>query len=253
MMFRPLTVLLAFLVLGGISRSEEAPLPNPPLGQVLDRAGWLDTERVRTLEDRLRRYRTEYGVDILVVIWDREIPGDQSLHELARELGRTWAREELWAIIMTEPDPVARPEVHYGGVVAEAIDAQSLETTVQNAVARGLKDWTDQARIEAVATEVGEEFAYLQQRRTQELAVVRERVAEFQQIQASNKKGKALRFVLAGLALLAVLGAAAFAWFFFFRRNGPYEFPETRWRRRLGGDWSGGSTIVASLPASRSS
>jgi len=250
---RPLLLLiLCLLVLAPTVRAQETLLPNPPLGQVLDRKEWLGENRAVALEERLRRYRSDIGIDVLVVVWDRELPENQTLEELTRKLGKTWAREELWAVVLTAPNSLQRPEICYGGIVADQIDAKSLDHAVAQAIVRGLKDWTEQARIEAVALEIGEEFAYLMQRRTQELAFVRERVADITAVHQKTQKKQTFKYIFSALSLVLALSAALYFWLKL-RRRGPYEFPETRWRKRLGGSWSGGSTIAATLPPTHSS
>lgn len=244
MIIRALALILIFLP-GTLAAEElEFELPNSPLGQVLDRSGWLGADRQQNLESKLARYHAEHDVDILVVVWDREIPSELSMHDLARMIGDEWTRTGLWAVILTEPDPVGRPEVRYGGTIAETIAPQSLDTIVSEVVTRGLKDWTDQGRIEAISLGIAREFVYLAQRRDQELAVMREQAAVIHQERSKARKSSLagiIAKVIGGIGGLIALGAGVFL---ILQRRKPFEFPETRWRRRLGGEWSGGSTIM---------
>lgn len=249
---RRLFFLLLFLTDGSFAFGQQIPFPNAPVGQILDNRGWLGDERKDALEQRLRRYRTEHGVDVIVAIWDRELPQDRNLTELTKELGHAWGREELWAIVLKAPESVQRPEVHYGGILADQIDTQSLSSAVSQAIGRGLKDWTEEARTEAIAIELGEEFSYLRQRREQELALIRNKVTEITEAHEKNERQKAFRFVLAGAILIIIAAGIVFVWLLS-RRSGPFEFPETHWKKRFGGDWSGGSTIVVSLSTKHSS
>lgn len=239
------TLLLSILLLPAalFGQQVQQPLPNAPLGQVHDRSQWLGEERTQLLEDKLQRYRQEHGVDVLVVVWDHALPAESSLHDLATQLGAQWTRSELWAVVLTEANPVGRPEIRYGGAVADAIDPESLDRTVSEVVTRGLKDWTDQSRVEAIAMGIAREFIYLAQRREQELAVVREQAAVIVEERTKVRKRGLAGFVLKGILAVAALAGGAIAWTSF-RRQRPFEFPETRWRRRLGGEWSGGSTIM---------
>ena len=230
--------------------AEETLLPNAPLGQVVDQTDWLGEERKKRLDERLRYFRASAGVDVFVVIWDRELPSDQTLKEFALTLGTEWSRENFWALVIKQPESIQRPEIQYGGIFVDGLKTEQLDYSVGEAITRGLKDWTDQARVEAIALEIGEEFSYLKQRRVHERTVVREHMEEIAVIHRKGQKKRTLRLVLAGLGLILTLSVGLFFGVRYFCSKKPYTFPETRWRKRLGGTWSGGSTIVATLPSS---
>ena len=107
MIFR-LLLLLATL-LPPLASGQNAAFPSPPPGQVLDSGNWLPDARRRHLESELGRIRLTHQVDVLVVVWEQGLRPGSSLEDLASRLGETWAREDLWAVVLHVPHSLAPP------------------------------------------------------------------------------------------------------------------------------------------------
>lgn len=222
--------------------------PNPPAGQVLDIGDRLGSERRGRLESELRRLRSEYNLDVMVVLWTGSLPPSTGLEDLARRLGETWAREDLWAVVLHVPDSLHRPAVASGGSFLETVTEQAAFDAQARAIFRGTKERTPNAQVEALALELGEEFVFLQHRRDYERKGIV--AAQDEQLRAREDRQQAMivRAIIATLfALLAVALVAVL--YFFKRRPSNLAFPDTRWRRRLGAKWCGGNPVVVSIPS----
>ena len=227
--------------------SQVIEFPNPPSGQVLDAGSWLGDERRERLENELGRYRSSYAIDVMVVLWDRGLPPETGLEELAGRLGETWAREDLWIVVLHVPDSLHRPALVCGGEVTKRLAGETVKEAMLAATLRGMKERTTRAQVEALGLEAGEEFIFLKARAEldRKLGVA----AHDQQLRDREARHQAMIFRAAMATVLALTAVATVAVLYFIRRRPTdFTFPETRWRRRLGAKWSGGGHIVVSLP-----
>lgn len=240
-------LLMLSLLAPTLAVGQAIEFPNPPAGQVLDAGSWLGDERHARLESALGRYRKSYQIDVMVVLWERGLPPETSLEELAERVGETWAREPLWVVILHIPDSLYRPTAVYGGSGTKRFREEVPAVALHSAVLRGMKERTTRAQVEALGLEAGEEFVFLKHRREFEH---KEHLAQHHQ-QLKDQEGRhrsmIFRAVIATLLALVAVGVVALL---YLRRRRPsdLQFPETRWRRRLGGKWSGGGQIVVALP-----
>lgn len=240
---------IVLLVLWPLSLGAEEPtLPNPPVGHVLDRSEWLSRPQTEQLDTELARLRREHKVDVIVVVWDRSLPVDDDLDAFARHLGEQWAREDLWALILQMPESVNRPAVAYDGNVIAALRPEPVANAIRQAVNRGMKDWSEPARLRSVGLEVAEELVYLRLRRQFEQNTIKEARAEEIAAEKRKKETLMIRITVAVMAAILVLGTII-AIRVFMGRRGPARmtFPATRWRRRLQAPWCGGSDLVTTF------
>ncbi len=242
--------LLCFLclLLPGVATGQAIDFPHPPAGQVLDAGGWLGEERRSRLEEELGRYRASHALDVLVVLWDRGLPPETTLEGLARRVGETWARHDLWAVVLHVPDSLLRPVVVFGGRASTHYEDEDAGLALHNAVSRGMKERSTRAQVEALGLELGEEFVFLKNRAAHERKQVM--VIHDQQHLVKKERHQSMifrAFITTMLTLLAVGVVAVIH--LIKRRPSDLRFPETQWRRRLGATWSGGSRIVVSLPS----
>jgi len=235
------------LFLPGVVTGQAIDFPHPPSGQVFDTGGWLGEERRSRLEEELGHYRTSHALDVLVVLWDRGLPPEATLEDLARRVGETWARHDLWAVVLHVPDSLSRPVVVFGGRASTDYEDEDAGLALHNAVSRGMKERSTRAQLESLGLELGEEFVFLKNRaaheRTQVLAI------HDQQHLVKQERPQPMifrAFITTMLTLLAIGVVAVIH--LVKRRPSDLRFPETQWRRRLGATWSGGSRIVVSLP-----
>ncbi|NNC88554.1 MAG: hypothetical protein HKN82_08875, partial [Akkermansiaceae bacterium] len=117
-------------------------------------------------------------------------------------------------------------------------------------LARGGRDWAAPARLASSALESAEEFIFLKHARA--ARAVTPAVASTGDAPRSGIRW--VRIAAIG-ALLVLLGLLAFAWSRVARAKAPPEshrFPETRWNRRFGAPWSGGSDLGATFPTPKS-
>ena len=246
MMMRLLLILS--LLAPTLAVGQAIEFPYPPAGQVLDAGSWLGDERRSRLESALGRYRKSYQIDVMVVVWERGLPPETSLEDLAERVGETWAREPLWVVILHIPDSLHRPTAVYGGSGTKNFQEEVPAVALHSAVLRGMKERTTRAQVEALGLEAGEEFVFLKNRREFEH---KEHLAHHHHQQLQGPEGRhqsmIFRAVIATLLALVAVGVVALL---YLRRRRPsdLQFPETRWRRRLGGKWSGGGQIVVALP-----
>ena len=221
--------------------------PHPPPGQVLDTGGWLGDERKARLESELSRHRKSHGLDVLVILWDRGLPPETTLEELAERVGETWTRESSWVVVLHVPDSLLRPAAVFGGEARARHAGEEAGLALYNALSRAMKERTTRARVEALGLELAEEFVFLRNRATYE----RKRIASIHQEQlrdrAESHHSMIFRAVMATLLALLAVGVVGVI-YLLKRRPSNLHFPETHWRRRLGASWSGGGQIVVSLP-----
>lgn len=244
-----LRILLVLLVLPLSAAGDEFQLPNPPAGQVLDQSHWLSRDAKMNLESELARLRQSHEVDVLVVIWKHAVPSEMDPEQLARQLGKTWSREDLWALVLHLPDVISTPFVAWGGQVLENIAEIPSAPALDAAITRGLKEWTEQERVSSVSLNLGEELVFLQHRRTSEDQARQQQLAT---AQTEAKQGGRARFIRIALIILGIFTAAAIAtaavvWHRLRSRPSTFHFPQTRWQRRLGASWSGGSKLITSF------
>jgi hypothetical protein len=228
--------------------ANDSPRPNPPTGHVLDHRGWLPKPHVQQLETELSRLRTEHHVDVLVIVWNRTPPPDNDLEALARHLGQTWARENLWAVVLQVPDNVKHPVVAYEGAVIDTLRRDAVDQAIRAAVDRGVKEWTEPDRLASVALGLGEELVYLRLRRQHEQDSITAAETKAAAVAKQQKDGRTMRTALGVTAALLLIGGILTARILI-RRRGPARltFPDTRWRRRLGAPWCGGGDLVTTF------
>lgn len=235
------------LLLPGVVAGQAIDFPQPPDGQVLDVGGWLGEERKSRLEEELGRYRTSHDLDVLVVLWDRGLPPGATLEALAKRVGETWARHDLWTVVLHVPSSLMRPVVVFGGRASTAYEDEATGLALHNAVSRGMKERTTRAQVEALALELGEEFIFLKNHAAGERKQIM--ALNTQQHLPGEERPQSMMFrafIAAAFALFAVGMIAVIC--LFRRRPSDLHFPETHWRRRLGAAWSGGGRTVVSLP-----
>lgn len=225
-----------------------ADLPDPPAGHVLDRADWMPRQETKQLETELSRLRREHRLDVIVVVWDRDLPAGQDAEHLARQLGQGWAREEFWAIVLQMPESAGRPVVAYDGPVITRPGPELVDESLRNATNRGMKEWSDPARLRSVALEVAEELVYLRLRRQFEQDGITKAEAEASAATRRTTETLLMRITIAAMTGILIFGTII-AIRLCIRRRGPAEltFPPTRWRRRLNAPWCGGSDLVATF------
>ncbi len=235
------------LLLPGVTAGQAIDFPHPPPGQVLDTGGWLGEARKSRLEGELGRYRTSHALDVLVVLWDRGLPPGTTLEELAGRVGETWARHDLWTVVLHVPDSLRRPVVVFGGRASAHFEEEATGLALHNAILRGMKERSTRSQIEALALELGEEFTFLKNHAAHERKQIMA-LSTRQNLSAEERDQSMIfwAFIATACALLAV-GVVALSRLFK-RRPADLHFPETHWRRRLGAAWSGGGRIVVSLP-----
>ena len=241
--------LLSFLclLLPELATGQAIDFPGPPDGQVLDAGGWLGEDRKSRLEMELGHYRSRHDLDVLVILWDRGLPPGTTPEELASRVGQSWARQDLWTVVLHVPASLMRPAVAFGGRASTTYGEEATALALRNAVSRGMKERTTRAQVEALALELGEEFTFLKNQanneRQQNMALIS------RQDLAGEESSQTMMFraILATTFVLLAAGVATII-YLLKRRPSGLHFPETRWRRRLGAAWSGGSPIVVSLP-----
>lgn len=238
-------LLVLMLLLPRTVGAEDPTMPDPPAGQVLDQSGWLPDNTSGPLESELGRLRRDHQVDVQVVIWDQPLPGDHDPHSFARHLGSTWARENLWAVVLQEPGSDTPPAVAYQGPSLEQLGPETVIPAIQAAIDRGLKDWSDRERTSAVALNLAEELVHLRLRQQHTEAPSQLPVAAPAGRQQEN--ARAIRISLGVVAAILLIGV--FITFRLVRRRGPAKllFPDTRWRLRLGASWCGGTDLVTTF------
>ncbi len=214
---------------------------------MLDQDQWLDREQRSQLESELTRLRQTHAVDVLVIIWSQAFDSETDPEQLARRLGATWSREDLWALVLHRPDATTHPLAVWGGPLLEDSADSSLDKPLRDALARGLKEWTGRDRVSGVALNLGEELVFLQSRRRAELAARQQ-----QQTSARAEAGHPgwtgiIRYALIAVAVLIAIALVATGWILYRSRPTSLRFPKTRWRRRLGANWSGGSNLITSF------
>ena len=240
-------ILLALILFPLASPGEEPVLPVPPSGQVLDQNEWLDLDQRNQLESELTRFRQSHDVDVLVVIWNQALDPGTDLKQLARRLGKTWSRENLWALVLHHPDSEAPPIAAWGGNLLEDLGKPSPEGAFHDALARGLKEWTDQDRVSGIALNLGEEMVFLQLQQRTALKAHKQQQATALAAAKQNGRAKTIRYSLITLASLITVALGTAGWIRYRSRPTSFQFPKTRWRRRLGASWSGGSNLVSSF------
>lgn len=243
---RGLLVLLLATTLPALSQSLD--LPPPPEGQVLDPAAWLDPDFTEGLEAELGRIREAHAIDSMTVVWSRPLPAETTLEELARRLGETWGREELWSITLYAPDSNEQPAVAIGGPAAAGLSEQALAQALTAVAIRAGKEPAPQELVTTTTLEIAEELMFLAHPAPQQPASTVPPIAGT----AAPAGSFDLRLlVLAAVGGLGVLGGVGVITFALLRRRPAASnlFPETRWRRRLGGEWSGGSCATATIPS----
>ncbi len=221
--------------------------PNAPIGQVLDTGEWLGAERRAHLENELGRFRKKHALDVMVILWDRGLPPATGLEELAARIGETWAREDLWVVVLHVPDSLHRPTAVFGGAASERYLDDALVGALRTATLRGLKERTPRAQVEALGLEAGGEFVFLKNRGELERKAHVAARADQSRNQENRHQAMIFRGFIATLMALFAVGVLA-SLYLVKRRPTNLEFPHTRWRRRLGAKWSGGGCIVVSLP-----
>ena len=243
-----LRFLLLLLLLPNAAGAEPPPLPNPPVGHVLDRSGWLSGPDTNELETELSRLRKEHLIDVIVVAWDRSLPVDHDLDAFARRLGQSWAREDLWAVVLQMPDTVNRPAIAYEGAAIDSLRKEPVEAAIETAVDRGMKEWTEPARLSGVALNLAEELVYLRLRRQHEQNTIKKAQTKALAIAKQRKENLMIR-VTGGIMATILLIGTVLAARLIIRRRRPAQltFPETRWRRRLAAPWCGGSDLVTTF------
>jgi hypothetical protein len=246
--------LLPLLLLPVTGAAEDVTLPDPPEGQVLDQSGWLSEQDASRLESELSRLRVDHHVDVMVVIWDGPLPSDSDRDAFARRLGQTWANEKLWAVVLQVPGAIDRPGIAHKAAAIDSLHQEESAKTIQTAVARGMKEWSDQSRVRGVALNLAEELVYLQLHHQREPDAVQPAKDEAPALAQGRQIPRTIRIAL-GVAAAVLITALLLAIRMFGRRRGPeqLDFPETRWRRRLGAPWCGGSDLVTTFhpPAPR--
>lgn len=243
-------ILLVLLVIPFAASAADFELPNPPAGQILDQDDWLGRDDKKHLEGELTRFRDAHGVDVLVVIWSQAFGSEGDLQDLARRLGETWSRESLWAVVVQHQESPDRPFTAWGGELLEKFTAGSLDESLREAVSRGLKEWSDRNRVSGVALNLGEELVFHRNRHQAEREAL-----QFQQLAtetAAKQQGRTqvIRYSLLGLAILIAAALLVIGWIRYRSRPTKFQFPQTRWRRRLGASWSGGSNLNTSFTSS---
>jgi hypothetical protein len=241
-------LILGTLLLPASLRAQVTDFPPPPAGQVLDAGDRLGSERRARLEGELGRLRTQYHLDVMVILWDRSLPPETGLEELATRIGETWAREDLWAVVLHLPDSVHQPTLVIGGEYLKTIPGDSADDALHDAQFRGMKERTSFEQVAALGLEIGEELVYLKNRITLER---KEYVANRDHLlRAQEERHQRMIFRGAVVTIVALVAVAVLAVLYLFRRRpSNLEFPATRWRRRLGAEWSGGGNIVVSIPS----
>ncbi len=245
----PRLVILLALAAAPAGVAQTADFPTPPVGHVLDPGRWLPDEPRRTLEDELLRIRREHDIDVLVILWDHSLPVGVPLDELARRLGEAWAREPFWAVVLHVPYSARHPVIRHGGPIASRIPEDALAEALLRGASRGAKESTPQGRVVSTALEVSEEFIFLLNRRDMVQSSFRAELAARKE-KHHARMSRILTLAITAFALGLVL-AGALGWYLLHRRRLPptLEFPDTRWRRRLGAGWSGGRSLLVTIPA----
>lgn len=243
-----LRILLALLILPLGVGAADFELPDAPAGQILDGGDWLGNDEKLQLESELTRLRETHQVDVFVVIWSEAIENEIDLQDLAGRLGETWNRGELWAVVLQQPESLAHPIVAWGGLLLESAGKADVEEALDHAVSRGLKEWSERNRVSGVALNLGEELVFHRHRSLAAREKQSQQQAAADAVARQLARTKIIRISLIGLAILIAAALAVFAWILLRARRPPtHQFPQTRWRRRLGASWSGGSKLITSF------
>lgn len=242
-----LLLLLLVLLLPRPVGAEEAAPPAPPAGQVLDPSGWLAENDTRLLESELARLRNEYHVDVCVVVWDGPLPGDQDPESFARQLGQSWAREDLGAVVLQHTASAGPPAVACEVAAIDSLGTELVATALAAAIERGMKEWTERTRTTGVALNLAEELVYLRLHHQHDQKTIGQAGKTATLHARQPQTSLAVRIALGVLS--ALLLAGTFIAVRMRRHRGPAElvFPDTRWRRRLGAEWCGGSDLVTTF------
>ena len=240
--------LLLLLLIPGSATADEAQLPSPPAGHVFDLSNGIQRQDRTQLETELARLRDEHHLDVIVVNWDRALPPGHDLDGFAQHLGERWAREELWTIVLQGPDQDTSPAVAFEGRAIDALPETAVQS-IRNAINRGMKDWTQSARLRSVALETAEELVYLRQSRKLGQLPAKDGVAPSPEtVQAKSKGTLLIRITIGAMIGMLIFGVIiAVRLCIRSRRPAEMSFPPTRWRRRLNAPWCGGSDLVTTF------
>jgi len=239
-----LALIICTLLLPGAAKSQGVEFPSSPDGQVFDPTGWLGADRIVRLENELSRYRKNHGIEVFVVLWNRSLPSRTTLEDLALRVGETWAQQALWAVVLHLPESLHRPVVVSKNTSGKFAGEQSIEDAMQSAVARGMKEPHNRARVESLALETAEELTFYKNWALLEQMppTVGDAKALLKGTQPQRPLHlQAMALTIPTLFLIIILCR-------FVRRSTSLSFPARTWHRRLDASWGGGNQITVSIP-----
>ncbi len=246
--------LLAWLALLTTAPAQAAPdggedmslVPPRPAGRILDSAHWFTPSEKESARKELNRLFTENEVDVYLVTLPKKPP--QGAQTYARMLGRAWSRAPVWCVVFHVPGDPGGFHVEAGGI---EVRRGKIDLAIADAVKRARREISEKDRVMAAWKECSEGLRFVHasgKRRNEQVVEVRK---NYFAGETEKKQRLKLLLVAAATGLVALLLVAFVLYRLLRRRRFSYLFPETSWRTRFKGPYSGGSSIIVNYRSKR--
>jgi hypothetical protein len=227
------------------SQEESLPssLPSKPDGHIYDPSGWLLDERRTEIEETLGKAEREWSVRLFAVVLERNPAVGAEAY--ARMLGRSWGGEGVWGVIIHVPGIEGAPWcVAERGSMVKWASKESFDEAVKAAMDRARRQPAEQLRLKVACKELADELGFLglkEERIERKFGEAGNEWDEKAMDRRSNRRSRR-RVLFVGVPLILLIGVVGF---FVVRRKlrnrrKPFLFPETEYRVRFEGPWSGG-------------
>ncbi|MGJ8696444.1 MAG: hypothetical protein ACSHYF_09005 [Verrucomicrobiaceae bacterium] len=244
-------VFFLMLVLAGMGCAQdsflETGVPDVLDGHVYDPGRWLIEDRRQEIERTLQEAEDRWEVKLYAVVLEQEpVVGAESF---ALKLGRRWGGSGVWGVVIHVPGAENSPWcVAERGELADWGDKSVFDEAVQRAVQRARRETEERLRLQVACRELTDELGFLGvtiQRRSEALSKFRS-----DGLTKAQNHWKLRKFfrpaLMVGGPLLLLLGflfvlAMKRRWS---RRKTEFIFPETEYRYRFQGPWSGGGNVM---------
>lgn len=235
---------LFFLILTvhGAQDNDPFALPNAPAHFVDDPGNWMDAETLQKLERQLTNFSVGSEMSIFVVILpDKPVQGGDAYAAL---LGEHWDAP-FWGVLLYVPGTSGSPWVAMGGSVGtDLLSLTELRAASARAGYYGRRESEEMEKIKVGVDQLVDEmeFARLRNNRMNEMKAEAYGQSVTRQ-QAGQVRWRMLALI-SGVGVLVLILGSVFLFFQIKKRRGTFEFPETGFRRRLQGQWSGGGNVL---------
>jgi len=216
-------------------------VPSRPLNHILDDSRFFNVDEREQIQQEMSRRFIEQQVDVYLVVLDAK-PA-QGSKAFARAAGEKWSRAPVWCVILCvlgDPDGIL---VEAGGI---EIPQPSIDFAVAESVKRARRESGVKAQLLAASQECSNDLRFLLA--THNLASERQVKRNDVAIGAKTRKAKILKLLAIVAGILLIIGTAVI--FLVVRkiksRRRNFTFPETVWRERFLGPFSGGGGVVVS-------